>query len=223
MAWHLEPGRGRLAELQARLPHRSSGTGTGGRVGASTTLDGIRSGDRLFILRQGVEPTGIIASGVVTGPPERDAHWSGEHGRSAYYAPLIFDAIVDAHDRIPAEPHPGRLCAHPWPARRRALDNSTRRNLNPRRCCSSARTVVARALAEAQTGHHPDSSGLGADEIDSAFEGGKVIRYAVHRQRENLLRASRSVRSSRAPAGWPARSLGSDPRKARDGDRGCAG
>ena len=42
-------------------------------------------GDRVFLLRQGVEPRGIVASGVVIEPPYEDLHWDPNASEPALY------------------------------------------------------------------------------------------------------------------------------------------
>jgi 5-methylcytosine-specific restriction enzyme A len=54
-------------------------------------------GDRVFLLRQGDEPRGIIGSGWVTEPPFSDDHWSdtGSLPRSALYIDLEWDWLAE--------------------------------------------------------------------------------------------------------------------------------
>jgi 5-methylcytosine-specific restriction enzyme A len=61
---------------------------------------GIGPGDRVFLLRQGEEPRGIVASGRVTGAVYRDVHW-GDEGRATNYIDLEWDELFDpARDAI---------------------------------------------------------------------------------------------------------------------------
>ncbi len=54
----------------------------------------LRRGDRVFLLRQGREPRGIIASGVVTSEePFEDTHYS-EPDRTAIYVDARFDVLL---------------------------------------------------------------------------------------------------------------------------------
>lgn len=50
-------------------------------------------GDRVFLLRQGAEPRGIMASGYVKSHVYRDAHWSGEP-RETNYVALEWDHLL---------------------------------------------------------------------------------------------------------------------------------
>ena len=53
----------------------------------------IKLGDRVFLLRQGVEPRGLIASGWVTREPFSDRHWedAGPLGRQTMYVGVDWD------------------------------------------------------------------------------------------------------------------------------------
>lgn len=55
----------------------------------------IKVGDRLYMVRQGGNPTGICASGTAISEPYPDQHWSGEPGKTANYVEISFDAILD--------------------------------------------------------------------------------------------------------------------------------
>lgn len=67
---------------------------TGGR---ST---GISPDDRLFLLRQGVEPRGIIGSALASSPIYPEPHWRREGGM-ANYLDLRWDAFVDPDEPLP--------------------------------------------------------------------------------------------------------------------------
>ena len=77
----------------------------------------LRRGDRVFLLRQGVEPRGILASGVVTSDrPYRAKHYS-QSGRSALYVDARFDILLHPQ-REPILPrarlNQSRLAAVHW-------------------------------------------------------------------------------------------------------------
>lgn len=55
----------------------------------------IEPGDRLFLLRQGREPRGIMASGVSRSRPYLDDHWDEERSGKALYVKSRFDALLD--------------------------------------------------------------------------------------------------------------------------------
>ncbi|MFX1670845.1 HNH endonuclease [Paraburkholderia sp. A2WS-5] len=55
----------------------------------------IKPGDRLFLLRQGVEPRGIVASGQAKSSPHADAHWDVAREDKALYVYVRFDTLLD--------------------------------------------------------------------------------------------------------------------------------
>jgi 5-methylcytosine-specific restriction enzyme MrcB-like protein/dynein-related subfamily AAA family protein len=61
----------------------------------------VRPGDRLFLIRLGVEPKGILGSGYAVSGPFQGPHYSGEAGKTADYVRLKWDALLDPeHDKI---------------------------------------------------------------------------------------------------------------------------
>lgn len=54
----------------------------------------IKKGDRIFTLRQGLEPRGIMASGWATCDVYQDEHWSG-NGEDANYIKVRYDTILN--------------------------------------------------------------------------------------------------------------------------------
>src|SRR5689334_7734855 len=61
---------------------------TGGRT------NDVEKGDRLFLLRQGVEPRGVVASGWFNSSIWQGPHWDGTPGRTANYADVLWQAVV---------------------------------------------------------------------------------------------------------------------------------
>lgn len=56
----------------------------------------IRRGDRVFLLQQGAEPRGIMASGRVTRGSHENAHWNPAAGSSmAWYVYVRWDVLLD--------------------------------------------------------------------------------------------------------------------------------
>jgi hypothetical protein len=59
----------------------------------------IHSGDRLFLLRQGRPPRGVMASGFATSDCYKRTHWGQDEalrrGRVANYVDLVFDVILN--------------------------------------------------------------------------------------------------------------------------------
>lgn len=51
--------------------------------------------DRVFLLRQGREPRGIVASGHVIAPPFEATHWVEDKEKKALYVQVEFDVVLD--------------------------------------------------------------------------------------------------------------------------------
>ena len=59
----------------------------------------IVEGDRVFLIRQGKEPRGIVGSGWAASPVFDDQHWDDAKraaGRRAWYVLVDFDVLLDA-------------------------------------------------------------------------------------------------------------------------------
>ncbi|WP_164745261.1 protein NO VEIN domain-containing protein [Georgenia faecalis] len=68
---------------------------TGGRV------QGIKSGDRAFLLRQGLEPRGIVMSGWFISEIFQQPHWREDTAGHANYADIEWDVVLDPQDALP--------------------------------------------------------------------------------------------------------------------------
>jgi 5-methylcytosine-specific restriction enzyme A len=55
----------------------------------------INKGDRLFLLRQGIEPRGIMGAGVATSSPYLDEHWDDTRDDQALYVKTRFDSLME--------------------------------------------------------------------------------------------------------------------------------
>lgn len=55
----------------------------------------IETGDRIFLLRQGREPRGIMAAGISRSQPYIDDHWDDNRSGKALYIRARFDALLD--------------------------------------------------------------------------------------------------------------------------------
>ena len=58
----------------------------------------IKKGDRVFLMRLGREPRGIIGSGTVVIEPYEDVHWDPQEaqlGKTTRYIRFQFDALLD--------------------------------------------------------------------------------------------------------------------------------
>jgi 5-methylcytosine-specific restriction protein A len=62
----------------------------------------IRPGDRVFLIKLGVEPRGIVASGWAVSEVYRDRHWDRQarKGKTALYIDVHFDTILDPDKEI---------------------------------------------------------------------------------------------------------------------------
>ncbi|MGN6607854.1 MAG: hypothetical protein ACTHMS_12705 [Jatrophihabitans sp.] len=70
---------------------------------------GVAPGDRFFLLKQGVEPRGIVAAGTIVDGPADGAHWSGRPGATTRYVTVDLDTVVDIDDVLPVEQLRARL------------------------------------------------------------------------------------------------------------------
>lgn len=73
-------------------------------------------GDRIFLRKTGTPPRGVIASGVVSGPPIRDSHWSDDGGRPALYVDIDWDAMVEPGDVLDLADIADRFPSATWTA-----------------------------------------------------------------------------------------------------------
>jgi hypothetical protein len=69
---------------------------TGGRKG------GVSKGDRVFMLRQGTQGKGMVASGTVVSEIYQDRGWAGSGGL-ANYVDVLFEDVVSVEDALPTE------------------------------------------------------------------------------------------------------------------------
>jgi hypothetical protein len=72
------------------------GWSTGGRKG------GVSKGDRVFMLRQGTQGRGIVASGTVVTEIYQDRGWGGSGGL-ANYVDVLLEHVVSVEDALPTE------------------------------------------------------------------------------------------------------------------------
>ena len=54
----------------------------------------IQPGDRIFLLKVGTEPKGIIAAGFATSTPFYERHWSGEN-KDTLYIDVDFEVLLN--------------------------------------------------------------------------------------------------------------------------------
>lgn len=63
----------------------------------------IKTGDRVFLNRQGVEPKGIMASGTAVSDVFEENHWDSAmalRGRSTYYVEVEWEIIIDPEKEL---------------------------------------------------------------------------------------------------------------------------
>ncbi|WP_129336304.1 hypothetical protein [Cellulomonas endophytica] len=92
-------------------------TGASERVPGSWSTGGRRDmdpGDRVFLLRQGPQPRGIVASGWTTGTVERRELFSGAGVRNN--VPLEWERVLDLDDPLPTELLRREVPLVPWHA-----------------------------------------------------------------------------------------------------------
>ncbi|MBN8232148.1 HNH endonuclease [Corallococcus macrosporus] len=82
------------------------------RAGETVTEDwstGVRRrmpvGSRLFLMRKGAPPRGLIGAGWSAGEPRPGPHWGDEAAREALYVPFTFEELFDPYstDLLPVE------------------------------------------------------------------------------------------------------------------------
>ncbi len=144
----------------------------------------IEVGTRVFLLRQGVEPKGIVASGWTTRGPFVDTHWDADRaakGDSANYIEFRADELLDASKTDPLD------------VRGFSSDPLTRVNWNTQVSGIRLDEDAAFALEKAWARHRGSTVSqtvIGDPEL-SAFEGEIRIRVIKHRVREQALRDSK--------------------------------
>ncbi len=141
-------------------------------------------GSRVFMLRQGVEPKGIVASGWVSRSPFEDRHWSADRasaGDKAFFVEFVPDVILDPQTDPVFDP------------RTSTSGPLTRLQVRSPASGNSIPDDVALALERAWEGHTGDAGaklGTGDHEL-SALEGQKRIQMVAHRSWERALRPAK--------------------------------
>lgn len=151
----------------------------------------VPAGARVFLLRQGVEPKGIVASGYVTEPTFEDSHWDvsrAARGDKARYIRFAVDSLLDPYGTPPLRIDE----SSPLPLGELAINVGSSGTLIP--------SHVAEALTLAWTGHASQRGTLWVpmDPEVSALEGEQRRRYTIHRTREWSLRDARIEQAKRS-------------------------
>lgn len=97
----------------------------------------IAPGDEAYLLRQGPEPRGIVAAGVVVSEVVQDRHWDGKQGVT-HYVEVRWESAVPADDPLP-------LAA--------LKEVAPQQNWHPRAGGSLVRAEVANAVADVWRDH----------------------------------------------------------------------
>lgn len=69
--------------------------------------------DRAYLLRQGKDSRGIVASGRVTGPVHNGKHWDGS-GRTANYVDVEWDTVLEPQDGLPWDELEAEIPTQDW-------------------------------------------------------------------------------------------------------------
>jgi 5-methylcytosine-specific restriction protein B len=96
LAWNPEKWNwNNLPKLSEQFRSGSDIT-TDGEDGAWTVANkGVKPGDRLFLIRLGKEPKGLMGSGRAASAPYQDAHYGGHSEKSTDYVKVNWDALLD--------------------------------------------------------------------------------------------------------------------------------
>ena len=131
-------------------------------------------GDRIFLLKQGKEPRGIMGSGKVTGPTATGLHYDtnkAAQGVQRRYLPFVFETLVAPHELLPIE----------------ILQKITGgpNNFEPQSSGCLLTEDVARQVEKLWSEHLRDF----VDDTEKyAYEGQQRRAFVIHRHRETKLR-----------------------------------
>ena len=165
--------------LPAEAKKTRSGVAVRGTWSCGNTIS-ICPGDRVFLMKQGPAPRGVLASGWAKAFPEQGPHWSGDQAKNALYVECEFDRILDpdAEDPLPVSLlMQGALAGVNWSTQKSGI---------------RVRDVAAQALEKLwgkHIGHPPPRKRqIELDDEVEGFEGEQRPRFLLHRHREQRLR-----------------------------------
>lgn len=169
------------------LPHTALQLANGLPVEQRWSCGNSRSialGSRVFLLRQGVEPKGIVAAGWVTKEPFPAPHWDtvrAARGEQAFFIMFAADALLNPEHSPPLDV---RIVTSGLLAEVQ-VDAPASGNSIP--------DAVAVALSEAWAAHlGEEDQGLGKGDPElGAMEGEQKRRFVSHRARERTLRQAK--------------------------------
>jgi hypothetical protein len=102
LSWNPDRWTWPAEELAEAVRVTAAGKSWAGSWSVGARKRGIAPGDRAFLLRQGRDRRGIVASGVFTSGIEADEHWDGS-GRPSVSAQVNWDTVLEADDRLPVQ------------------------------------------------------------------------------------------------------------------------
>jgi predicted HNH restriction endonuclease len=152
----------------------------------------IEPGSRVFRIRHGVEPRGIVGSGETFSAPNLDRHWDQDRarrGEKALYAKVLFDTLLNAEMGDKPLPRP-------------ALRRDELANVNWGTQASGIRIKSGTdELGRLWEQHVSRVSPPSADDEDAAFEGRLSLALRRHRAREKWLRRQKIEEAKRLTGG----------------------
>jgi hypothetical protein len=180
LTWN--PEKWHWADLSKWVARVRSGEAAEDRWSSGNTKT-IPIGSRVFLLRQGVEPRGIMASGWTTTEVEEDRHWDRELARSGHlanYVGFTYEALL----------HPDQdELLHP-----RDFPPGPARNVHwtPFASGTSISEPAAAQLEHLWGLHVGVEKEVGFSDLElTAVEGAVRLRLVKHRSRERALRRAK--------------------------------
>lgn len=142
-----------------------------------------RQGDRVYFLKQGPEPRGLIGSGTATSSTYVRGHWAAESSRDQRHASYIdtrFTSFIDPEVTDPLDPthFTGVLAAVHW------IPQSSGTEVR------GEAAILLEKIWRAYVAGSPPRI-LEEDPAAQFLEGRKSRLYVTHRQRERRLRAAK--------------------------------
>ncbi|MCM3484187.1 protein NO VEIN domain-containing protein [Kocuria rosea] len=100
-------------EVESFIANSHVGIPSPDRWSMGTRKQGVLPGDRALLLRQGVEPRGLIASGTFTGGVRQAEHWDGS-GRTMPAADVQWEIFLDTSEILPVAVLKKAIPGYPW-------------------------------------------------------------------------------------------------------------
>jgi hypothetical protein len=113
LTWNPANGSWPESEIAAEVDATARGQIVYGRWSTGSRTTGIRDGERAFLLRQGIEPRGIVGAGKFRSSVSPGEHWDGSGG-SANYAWVDWDSIVGSENPLPLAALKRAMPQHNW-------------------------------------------------------------------------------------------------------------